>query len=812
MNFGVRRFVSRLSGSRLSNSSRDAKRSRAWLTTASLIVAAGSIGSVATAQAISSQRVASSMRQSTALSIQIGETLKLALQHEDDLVASAQSFVLDAPNAQQPEFMRWSHNVGALARYPELFGIGVIQLVPRSELSSFGARFPIPSMTQSGSSLSIVPPGTRPYYCLARDLLMRYSTLHLPRGLDVCRAIPGVILQNTQFSGRTDIAPVKFLGLDLLSVSVPLYRGGIVPATISQRKREFIGYIGVLLDPSVVISAALIGHPGIEVAIRYDGATGNVQFQGGSAPSNGLVRLVSLRDGWTVVTRTRAPSGNLLNDGVSLAALLGGLLISVLVGGILYLLGAGRSRAIHAFQERTKELQFLAYHDSLTGLPNRAQFLDRLRIELARHERGESILAVLFLDLDEFKVVNDSLGHSVGDDVLTEIGRRFQLTVRRDEIVARFSGDEFAFILSNIKGEADAIDAANRVLKVLEPKIVTSETELTISASVGIVIPGPRASPTTILRDADAAMYQAKEEGRNRYALFDQRFRDRSVARLSMEGDLRRALDRHEFELYYQPKVIPSSGRPFGAEALIRWHHPDRGLVAPLDFIPIAESSKLIRPIGKWVIEQAVEQLAKWDAAANGPRLEVLSINLSSIQLEDEATLGIVRRALDRFSLDPGRFCIEVTESAVVADHAQTRKTLEEFKALGLRVSIDDFGTGYSSLAYLHSLPATTVKIDRSFVERLGGTEDSMAVVRAIVEMSHALGLRVVAEGVSSVEAGKAVAELGCDVAQGFLWAKPMPVQQFDEWWNKAEAQTEPRMGRSAYELSRPLTNSARSQ
>jgi diguanylate cyclase (GGDEF)-like protein len=752
------------------------------------------------------------MRQSTALSIQIGETLKLALQHEDDLVASAQSFVLDAPNAQQPEFMRWSHNVGALARYPELFGIGVIQLVPRSELSSFGARFPIPSMTQSGSSLSVVPPGTRPYYCLARDLLMRYSTLHLPRGLDVCRAIPGVILQNTQFSGRTDIAPVKFLGLDLLSVSVPLYRGGIVPATISQRKREFIGYIGVLLDPSVVISAALIGHPGIEVAIRYDGATGNVQFQGGSAPSNGLVRLVSLRDGWTVVTRTRAPSGNLLNDGVSLAALLGGMLISVLVGGILYLLGAGRSRAIHAFQERTKELQFLAYHDSLTGLPNRAQFLDRLRIELARHERGESILAVLFLDLDEFKVVNDSLGHSVGDDVLTEIGRRFQLTVRRDEIVARFSGDEFAFILSNIKGEADAIDAANRVLKVLEPKIVTSETELTISASVGIVIPGPRASPTTILRDADAAMYQAKEEGRNRYALFDQRFRDRSVARLSMEGDLRRALDRHEFELYYQPKVIPSSGRPFGAEALIRWHHPDRGLVAPLDFIPIAESSKLIRPIGKWVIEQAVEQLAKWDAAANGPRLEVLSINLSSIQLEDEATLGIVRRALDRFSLDPGRFCIEVTESAVVADHAQTRKTLEEFKALGLRVSIDDFGTGYSSLAYLHSLPATTVKIDRSFVERLGGTEDSMAVVRAIVEMSHALGLRVVAEGVSSVEAGKAVAELGCDVAQGFLWAKPMPVQQFDEWWNKAEAQTEPRMGRSAYELSRPLTNSARSQ
>jgi diguanylate cyclase (GGDEF)-like protein len=804
-------LVGRLCGSRFSTASHNAKRSRAWLTTASLVVAAGSIGSIATGQAISSQRVASSLRQSTALSIQIAETLKLALQHEDDLVAAAQSFELDAPNAPQPEFMRWSHNVGALARYPELFAIGVIQVVPRAELSSFATHFPIPSMTQLGSSLSVVPPGTRPYYCLARNLLLRYSTLHLPRGLDVCRAIPGVILQNTQFSGRTDIAPVTFLGLNLLSVSVPLYRGGSVPATVSQRKRDFIGYIGVLLDPSVVISSALVGHPGIEVGIRYDGPTGDVQFQGGSAPRNGQVRLVNLRDGWTVVTRMRAPSGNLLNDGVSLAALLGGLVISVLIGGILYLLGAGRSRAIHAFQERTKELQFLAYHDSLTGLPNRAQFLDRLEIELARHERGESILAVLFLDLDEFKVVNDSLGHSVGDDVLTEIGRRFRLTVRRDETVARFSGDEFAFILSNVKGEADAVDAANRVLKVLEPKIVTSETELTISASVGIVIPGPGASPTTILRDADAAMYQAKEDGRNRYALFDQRFRDRSVARLSMEGDLRRAIDRQEFELYYQPMVIPSSGRPFGAEALIRWHHPDRGLVAPLDFIPIAESSRLIRPIGRWVIEQAAEQLAKWDATANGPRLEVLSINLSSIQLEDEATLGIVTRALDRFSLDPGRLCIEVTESAVMADHAQTRTTLEEFRSLGLCVSIDDFGTGYSSLAYLHSLPATTVKVDRSFVERLGGTADSMAVVRAIVEMSHALGLRVVAEGVSSVEAGTAVVELGCDVAQGFLWARPMPVPQFDEWWIEAETQTELRMRRDAYELSRSLTSSSRS-
>jgi diguanylate cyclase (GGDEF)-like protein/PAS domain S-box-containing protein len=436
-----------------------------------------------------------------------------------------------------------------------------------------------------------------------------------------------------------------------------------------------------------------------------------------------------------------------------------------------------------------EELRYRAFHDALTGLPNRALFLDRLNVEIARHERTSGArFAVLFLDLDEFKVVNDSLGHESGDEVLKELGARFQRALRRGETAARFSGDEFAFILSDVSGADDAIAAARRLLSLLEPRITVSDHQLSVTGSVGIVVPTPSADATAILRDADAAMYRAKEEGRNRYALFDEDLRRRSVARFAIELELRRAIENHELELYFQPAVEPSSGRPFAAESLIRWNHPERGVVAPLEFIPIAEASGLIRPIGRWVIEQAVSQLAAWDAMPGGPSLAVLSLNLSAAQLEDCETLDVVLGMLDQYGIDPGRLCLEVTESVAMSPNPQSRIALDGFRRLGLRVAIDDFGTGYSSLAYLHELPVTTVKIDRTFVARLSGPDASTPVVRAVVDMSHAMGLRVVAEGVSDELLRDAVAELGCDLAQGFYWAQPMPHDEFIAWWAAAVA------------------------
>jgi diguanylate cyclase (GGDEF)-like protein len=438
-------------------------------------------------------------------------------------------------------------------------------------------------------------------------------------------------------------------------------------------------------------------------------------------------------------------------------------------------------------------LTYQAFYDTLTGLPNRALFLDRLNQELARHRRDGSDVAVLFLDLDRFKIVNDSLGHETGDAVLKEVGNRFKHGVRAGETAARFSGDEFVFIIEDVDGVADAVAAAKRLQALLEPPVRGGDQDLTITGSIGIVIPNLGADAGTILRDADAAMYKAKDEGRNRYALFDETVRHRSVVRLAMEGELRQALSRNEFEVYYQPVVDPASGRPVGAEALLRWHHPTGGFVPPLEFIPVAEDSGLIKPVGRWVFEQAISQLALWDAESDGPHLDFLAINLSARQLDDSETPDIVREVLERYGTDPSRVCLEVTESVVMVDSAPTRRSLDAFQDLGLQVAIDDFGTGYSSLAYLHTLPVTTVKIDRSFVERLGGADDSTPVVKAVIDMSHAMGLSVLAEGVSSEHLGTRVSAMGCDAAQGFYWARPAPADEFAYWWRKARQPAAPR-------------------
>ena len=432
--------------------------------------------------------------------------------------------------------------------------------------------------------------------------------------------------------------------------------------------------------------------------------------------------------------------------------------------------------------ESREALRYQAFYDTLTGLPNRALFVDRLNQELARNRRDDSNIAVLFLDLDRFKIVNDSLGHETGDAVLKEVGDRFKGEVRSGETVAHFSGDEFVFIIRDVLKVEDAVSAAKRLQEVLGPPIRYLAHDLTVTGSIGIVIPANDSDAAMVLRDADAAMYQAKAEGRNRYAVFDEVLHRRSVWRLAMEGELRQALARNEFELYYQPFVDPLSERLMGAEALIRWHHPTRGLVPPQEFIPIAEESGLIKPIGRWVFAQAISQLASWDAQDGGPRLGQIAVNLSAVQLGDPDTSTEVRDVLERSGIAPSRVIVEITESVVMADDAATRRSLEDFKRLGLHVAIDDFGTGYSSLAYLHRLPVTTLKVDGSFVERLGSKDDSTPVVKAIIEMAHALGLFVVAEGVGNEYLRDLISVMGCDAAQGFYWAWPMPAEKVALW------------------------------
>ncbi len=433
-----------------------------------------------------------------------------------------------------------------------------------------------------------------------------------------------------------------------------------------------------------------------------------------------------------------------------------------------------------------EELAHQALYDTLTDLPNRAMFLDRLRQELAWSEREGSSIAVLFLDLDLFKIVNDSLGHDAGDAVLQEVSQRFLGTMRGAETAARFGGDEFMFIIRNVRQVDDAVQAATRLLDSLDSPVAYLGQSLQVTGSIGIVIPSIGADAETVLRDADTAMYQAKSSGRNRFELFDEELHDRSVTRLEMEGDMRVALECNEFEVHYQPIVDPSSGFPVGAEALIRWRHPVHGNVPPLEFIPVAEESGLITSIGNWVFEEAVNQMAEWDRRAEAPHLDLLSVNFSARQLEDVTGARRLGQVLRLCAIDAARVDIEVTESVAMADRATTRASLQALKDLGLRMSIDDFGTGFSSLSHLHTLPVATVKIDRMFIERLDVSDGSTPVVRAILDMSHAMGLRVIAEGVSSASLQAIVSDMGCDLAQGFFWSHALPPHEFAEWWARA--------------------------
>jgi diguanylate cyclase (GGDEF)-like protein/PAS domain S-box-containing protein len=407
--------------------------------------------------------------------------------------------------------------------------------------------------------------------------------------------------------------------------------------------------------------------------------------------------------------------------------------------------------------------------DPLTGLPNRRSFVER--VAEAQAAPGAGDLAVLFLDLDRFKVVNDSLGHEAADRLLAEVGARLRETIRPTDLVARFGGDEFVALCRSVRGEAQAVAIAERLADAVSAPFSVDGNEVYVTASTGIALADERLSPEDLLRAANTAMHRAKRWSRP-HQVFDEAMRDRSADRLSLESALHRALERDEFRLHYQPAVSLVDGGIVGVEALLRWEHPDRGLVLPAEFIPVAEESGLIVPIGRWVLEEACRQAERWRRFG---RETWLSLNLSAHQLTAPGLVEEVRAALEETSADPGRLHLEITESALMEDTESVDRVVRSLKDLGVRLSIDDFGTGYSSLAHLKRLAVDTLKIDRSFVDGLGREAEDTAIVMAVLGMARSLGLSVVAEGVETEEQLEALRDLGCTLAQGFYFARPEP-------------------------------------
>ena len=413
----------------------------------------------------------------------------------------------------------------------------------------------------------------------------------------------------------------------------------------------------------------------------------------------------------------------------------------------------------------------------MTELPNRALFLDRLALALARLRRRRSSLVVLFADVDRFKVVNDSLGHDAGDRLLVTLSRRLREVLRPGDTLARFGGDEFAVLCEEVP-EDDVVGIAERMMEALAEPLTAGGREVFVSVSVGIAVTqDPDQRPEALLRDADAAMYLAKDRGRARFELFDEAMRDESTERLLLESALRRAPERGELRALYQPIVRLTDGSMVAAEALVRWEHPERGLLEASQFVPLAEETGIIVPVGAWMLDEACREAASW--SGNGDAAAV-SVNLSARQLSRPDLVDAVDRALRESGLNPDRLWLEITESVLMEDPDAAVNALERLRALGVHLSVDDFGTGYSSLAYLRRFPVDALKVDRSFVAGLGRDPEDSAIVEAVVSMAHSLGLSVIAEGVETDEQLARLRDLGCELAQGFYFAAPVPSSALD--------------------------------
>jgi len=445
---------------------------------------------------------------------------------------------------------------------------------------------------------------------------------------------------------------------------------------------------------------------------------------------------------------------------------------------------AEQERIGEQLQESKDHFRHAAFHDALTNLPNRALLAENLKFVMERAKQSEDYqFAVLFLDLDRFKNVNDSLGHTIGDQLLIAMARRLESCIREVDMVARLGGDEFAILLDGIPNSAEAINMAKRIQEKLNSPFNLSGHEVFTTTSIGIALSSTGYDyPENMLRDADTAMYRAKAQGKACYEVFDKGMHARAVYLLQMENDLRRALEREELRVYYQPIVSLDNGQLAGFEALIRWQHPERGFISPVDFISLAEDTGMIAPIGLWILKRACQQLAQWQWASPSHRQLFMSVNLSGKQVAEPDLVAQIQQILKETRLEARHLKLEITESVVMENAELATQFFKRLKALGVQLSIDDFGTGYSSLGYLHRFPLDTLKIDRSFVGRIGEAAENIEIVRTIVSLADNMGMEVVAEGVETLGQLAQLRKLNCKYGQGYLFARPTDAASIDAW------------------------------
>jgi diguanylate cyclase (GGDEF)-like protein len=753
-----------------------ARRLGAWIAIAGLLACAGVVGTVLAASLVSRSDAQRSRQAFTRASSQVASTLELALAREKDLVVSAGVFKLEHPAASNAAFGLWTREQRAFERYPELEAVATIAFVRRSRLIAYEAQTNEHPLVPNGV-FEVTPSTVRPYYCFLNLAQLRVGPSETPEGVNYCSSVPQ--LNESRASGRGYDYAVRLPTLSklpLLDVETPLYRGGGVPATAAERRTAFLGWTEIVVLPNVLLDSALRGHPGIAVSLRDTSGSKTLAFTAGRAPRGAGRMTIDLHDGSTVETYATLGSAGLFANGNSRALLMGGLLLSVVLFLLALVLITGRWRALRLVFDKTEQLSYLAMHDNLTRLPNRALVIDRAEHMLARARRQDTPIATMFIDVDGFKHINDTFGHSAGDQFLQIIATRLSSVIRETDTVGRLGGDEFVVLAEGETLFAGAELVAERILTVLRQPFELDGAlgrPQSCSVSIGVAV-GQRASADQLLHDADLAMYQAKQAGKDRYVLFDETMQTNSADRLELEADLRDALANDEFYLLYQPTFDLQTQVVTGVEALIRWAHPTRGVVAPDVFIPLAEQNAMIVPIGRWVLEQACQRAAAWHAAGHTIGM---AVNVSARQLERDEFVEEVRDALADSDLPAEALTLEITETVLMRDATAAAGRLRALKALGVRIAIDDFGTGYSSLAYLRQFPVDALKIDRSFMSGIASSREAGALMHTLIQLGKALGLETLGEGIEEHAQLEQLKHEDCDSGQGFLFARPLDVE-----------------------------------
>jgi diguanylate cyclase (GGDEF)-like protein len=805
-----------------------------------VLLAVGLLASIVAGAAWSgsTQNSAENSAAATAASARAG--LSQNLQDDADVAGTIGTLVTVNPGLTNSQLSQWYDIDGGKAQHPDILGIGYVENVAPNQLASFEATaeadppFGLSQGALGGFQLN--PPGVRSHYCLLRLGVVEFDlaptvggafqqaaaalSTFLNPGFDECSigrswalnptasatgatvaSLTGLVARGeSESSAKAANAAITamFGPVKPICEGIPVYSTGLVPTSATVQQPDLKGWVVMIVATDPLVSSVLASQHSAALTLSYREPSGPSvvldRVGRAAAGANRETMAVGPSGRWIMNLAVPEPSGPLSPKGQGAAVALAGLLLTLLLFVLVRVLAVSRSQALTLVEQKTGELEHQALHDSLTGLPNRALILDRAQQMLTRARRNNTAIAALHVDLDNFKDINDTVGHAAGDDLLTEIAVRFRSVLRDTDTVGRLGGDEFVVLTEGTRTSATSRNSgavevteettarlvADRILDSLrDPFRLGDRGSLyTVTASIGVAA-GERKSGEDLLRDADVALHEAKLVGNNRIAVFTPEMHTAVVDRFDLESELRTAVRHGQFFLVYQPIFDLRGLRIKGVEALLRWRHPVRGIVAPMEFIPTLESSGMIVEVGRWVLAEACRQTRLWHTAGHPVSI---SVNASARQFESGDLMIDVCSALELSGLDPHFLVIEITESVLMRDPATMAERLHELKRVGVSVAVDDFGTGYSSMAYLRQFPIDILKIDRSFVSDMTESSEGEALVHTQVQLAKALGLDTVAEGIEE-EAQLTKLQLEeCEYGQGFFYARPLEAQDAEQF------------------------------